>query len=276
MSKKFTFEDWLEGRISNNDVSIYTLQHAINIDTGSNEPEMPDVETTKIRKAQKWAFDNAVNITFQDWLNGFKKDYKESPYPEQLMDDKISTLESKFQQFQENIRSTVLKGKPNFKGIDGRSYLLVKKAKETFDETGQPKRIGISEWNNKVQKWQRNEVYEATLIWKQLSELKTLLNQFNKFQPKPNKLTKEMEQKASENEKEKNEIFNTALEIIKESGQDLNFFQTEAKEANAKLYRHPKLNKFDNGNKRRWLRNAMKDGTLKKMLATDGHGTATE
>lgn len=95
-------------------------------------------------------------------------------------------------------------------------------------------------------------------------------------QPKPNKLTKKMEQKSSENEPERNEILNTALKIIKESGQDLKFYQTEANEANAKLYKHPKLNKFKNGNKRRWLRNAMKDGTFKKMLATDGHGTATE
>lgn len=82
--------------------------------------------------------------------------------------------------------------------------------------------------------------------------------------PGRNKEAKRMMEKGEKNKPIKEEIIKTAKEIIEEGGEGLKPFLTESGDANTHLYNHPKMRKFDsgikkNGNKRRWIREWVKN-----------------
>lgn len=63
MVKKYTFKDWLDGKIDNNDVTNLTINEVLNRQHGSDKPYLPVKESRKIRDYQKLTFDKAVEIT---------------------------------------------------------------------------------------------------------------------------------------------------------------------------------------------------------------------
>ena len=60
--KKYTFEDWLSGIITNNDVTMLTINNALNKENGTNEPYLPEKESKKIREYKNQTFRRAVEI----------------------------------------------------------------------------------------------------------------------------------------------------------------------------------------------------------------------
>src|SRR5690625_2531479 len=168
MKDKFNYNDWLEGRISNDQLAKLASNERTNREYGLNLPFIPLKEYYKISDAIHEAFFQLVEISVQFHFERFEPGYRNSDYADLLLEEEINDYEERFKAFKKSIKSNVYKRNSDRRGIDGATFKEIGQIYKEFQESGKTllRSVGDDKKNNRL--------FAATVYWNYLERLKEL------------------------------------------------------------------------------------------------------
>ncbi|MCC5908006.1 MAG: hypothetical protein JJU13_17460 [Balneolaceae bacterium] len=275
MSKKYTFKDWLTGKIKTENLTSLILQYHINKDHGMNEPCLPPDEVTKIRKVQKETFHKAVELTSQTEIRVIKQAIEngEVRSPKNTLRLEIEKAEQFISENPE-LESRYERYKTEHGGIRPDEVERINQMYRNFENNpnfGGWAGFCAGEKGNR-KPLRLTDLYINKIYLEALKEIQSKLDgqgsvdidikKTNRPKPK-NDTAQKMYEVEKKNQPKKEAIINKAVEIIRSTGRE---FKTKSNNCQKWLWDDARINKIDSGNARGWLDNAIKDGTINRKL----------